>query len=109
MYFDAVVVFVTSQTLLFRLALAILCVLSRAVSRSDQGFFAIVTHQYLLLFQGSLKTKGLIGEGLIFASHFLMNFQSFDLFDFVIFHILFYEVNLVCSRLEVFLLSKFGF
>ena len=27
MYFDAVVVFVTSQTLLFRLALAILCVL----------------------------------------------------------------------------------
>ena len=26
MYFDAVVVFVTSQTLLFRLALAILCV-----------------------------------------------------------------------------------
>ena len=29
MYFDAVVVFVTSQTLLFRLALAILCVPSK--------------------------------------------------------------------------------
>ena len=28
MYFDAVVVFVTSQTLLFRLALAILCLSS---------------------------------------------------------------------------------
>ena len=28
MYFDAVVVFVTSQTLLFRLALAILCIIS---------------------------------------------------------------------------------
>ena len=53
--------------------IVLLSVLSRAVSRSDQGFFAIVTHQYLLLFQGSLKTKGLIGKGLIFSSHFLMN------------------------------------
>jgi hypothetical protein len=32
MYFDAAVVFVTSQTLLLRLALAILCVFSQIVS-----------------------------------------------------------------------------
>ena len=37
MYFAAVVVFVTSQTLLFRLALAILCT---CIMREDLGFRA---------------------------------------------------------------------
>ena len=36
MYFDAVVVFVTSQTLLFRLALAILCRLNKILNEKDQ-------------------------------------------------------------------------
>jgi hypothetical protein len=40
MYFDAVVVFVTSQTLLFRLALAILWRAASLFSFTTLGFFA---------------------------------------------------------------------
>ena len=43
MYFDAAVVFVTSQTLLLRLALAILC--KQAPKKSQQFFF--VAHCYV--------------------------------------------------------------
>ena len=46
MYFDAVVVFVTSQTLLFRLALAILCRALGPESKSKS-----LKNYYLMLFQ----------------------------------------------------------
>ena len=59
MYSDAVVVFVTSQTLLFRLNLAILCVLSRAVSRSDQGFFCHSNPPVLAVVSRKSKDKRL--------------------------------------------------
>ena len=39
MYFDAVVVFVTSQTLLFRLALAIMCIVSFSSPQNSKGPF----------------------------------------------------------------------
>ena len=44
MYFDAVVVFVTSQTLLFRLALAVLCVV---MSNAETPIRLLLVHESL--------------------------------------------------------------